>query len=99
LRPTGVDDLGPPALRHTFAQLAAGFGVGLATAHRYVTEAVDVLAVLASPASRPWRLPRTRRTGHGHPQVLVPAAEVPPQHHRLTDLVKAVLTLELIAST
>ncbi|MER5501987.1 transposase family protein [Streptomyces sp. NPDC002561] len=32
---------------HTFAQLAAGFGVGLATAHRYVTEAVDVLAVLA----------------------------------------------------
>ena len=32
---------------HTFAQLAAGFGVGLATAHRYVSEAVDVLAVLA----------------------------------------------------
>ncbi len=32
---------------HTFAQLAAGFGVGVATAHRYVTEAVDVLAVLA----------------------------------------------------
>ncbi|MFJ2136903.1 transposase family protein [Streptomyces sp. NPDC088846] len=32
---------------HTFAELAAGFGVGLATAHRYVTEAVDVLAVLA----------------------------------------------------
>jgi hypothetical protein len=32
---------------HTFTQLAAGFGVGLATAHRYVTEAVDVLAVLA----------------------------------------------------
>lgn len=32
---------------HTFAQLAAGFGVGLAAAHRYVTEAVDVLAVLA----------------------------------------------------
>lgn len=32
---------------HTFAQLAAGFGVGLATAHRYVTEAVDVLSALA----------------------------------------------------
>ncbi|MGA5898124.1 transposase family protein [Streptomyces venetus] len=32
---------------HTFAQLAAGFEVGLATAHRYVTEAVDVLAALA----------------------------------------------------
>lgn len=32
---------------HTFAQLAAGFGVGLATAHRYVSEVVEVLAVLA----------------------------------------------------
>ncbi|MGW9031224.1 transposase family protein [Streptomyces sp. NPDC055722] len=32
---------------HTFAQLAAGFGVGLATAHRYVTEAVGVLVSLA----------------------------------------------------
>ncbi|MFG2794821.1 transposase family protein [Streptomyces sp. NPDC048419] len=32
---------------HTFTQLAAGFGVGLATAHRYVSEVVEVLAVLA----------------------------------------------------
>ncbi|MGA5703104.1 transposase family protein [Peterkaempfera bronchialis] len=32
---------------HTFTQLAAGFGVGLATAHHYVTEAVEVLAELA----------------------------------------------------
>lgn len=32
---------------HTFAQLAAGFGIGLATAHRYVTEAIEVLAALA----------------------------------------------------
>lgn len=32
---------------HTFARRAAGFGVGLATAYRYVTEAVDVLAVHA----------------------------------------------------
>jgi hypothetical protein len=47
---------------HTFTQLAAGFGVGLATAHRYVTEAVDVLAVLAPPSSRPWRLPHARRS-------------------------------------
>ncbi|MBB0232320.1 transposase family protein [Streptomyces calidiresistens] len=29
---------------HTYAQLAAGFGVGVATAHRYVTEAVALLA-------------------------------------------------------
>jgi hypothetical protein len=32
---------------HTYAQLAAGFGVGIATVHRYVAEAVEVLAVLA----------------------------------------------------
>ncbi len=39
--------LAHPRCGHTFAPLTAGFGVGLATAHRYVTEAVDVLAVLA----------------------------------------------------
>ncbi|WP_189501342.1 IS5 family transposase, partial [Streptomyces diastaticus] len=32
---------------HTYAQLAAGFGVGTTTAYRYVTEAVDLLADLA----------------------------------------------------
>ncbi|MEV6123612.1 IS5 family transposase [Streptomyces sp. NPDC052077] len=32
---------------HTYAQLAAGFGVGTTTAYRYVTEAVDILADLA----------------------------------------------------
>ncbi|MFH9735377.1 transposase family protein [Streptomyces sp. NPDC017260] len=32
---------------HPYAQLAAGFGVGTATAYRYVTEAVDRLAALA----------------------------------------------------
>ena len=32
---------------HTYAQLAAGFGVGITTAYRYVTEAVDLLAALA----------------------------------------------------
>src|SRR5512135_12925 len=30
-----------------FAQLVAGFGIGLATAHRYLTEAFEVLAALA----------------------------------------------------
>jgi DDE superfamily endonuclease/Helix-turn-helix of DDE superfamily endonuclease len=29
---------------HTYAQLAAGFGVGTTTVHRYVAEAVDLLA-------------------------------------------------------
>ncbi|MBL1086577.1 transposase [Streptomyces actinomycinicus] len=32
---------------HTYAQLAAGFGVGATTAYRYITEAVDLLAGLA----------------------------------------------------
>ncbi|MER6290936.1 transposase family protein, partial [Streptomyces sviceus] len=32
---------------HTYAQLAAGFGVGTSTVHRYVAEAVEVLAALA----------------------------------------------------
>ncbi|MFD7922142.1 transposase family protein [Streptomyces sp. NPDC059740] len=32
---------------HTYAQLAAGFGVGTTAAYRYVAEAIDVLAALA----------------------------------------------------
>ncbi|MFI8352196.1 IS5 family transposase [Streptomyces cyaneofuscatus] len=32
---------------HTYAQLAAGFGIGTTTAYRYVTEAVDLLAAHA----------------------------------------------------
>ncbi|MCP3769278.1 MULTISPECIES: IS5/IS1182 family transposase [unclassified Streptomyces] len=32
---------------HTSPQLAAGFGVGVATVYRYVTEAVEILAALA----------------------------------------------------
>ncbi|WP_210593987.1 transposase family protein [Streptomyces sp. GESEQ-35] len=32
---------------HTYAQLAAGFGVGTTTAYRYVAEAIEVLASLA----------------------------------------------------
>ncbi|GGN32139.1 IS5 family transposase [Streptomyces fuscichromogenes] len=32
---------------HTYAQLAAGFGVGTSTVHRYVAEAVEILAALA----------------------------------------------------
>lgn len=32
---------------HTYAQLAAGFGVGITTAYRYVAEAVELLAALA----------------------------------------------------
>ncbi len=32
---------------HPYAQLAAGFGIGTATAYRYIAEAVDLLAALA----------------------------------------------------
>jgi hypothetical protein len=32
---------------HTYAQLAAGFGIGTTTVHRYVAEAVEVLAAQA----------------------------------------------------
>jgi hypothetical protein len=32
---------------HTYTQLAAGFGIGLATVYRYIAEAVEVLAALA----------------------------------------------------
>lgn len=39
---------------HTYAQLAAGFGVGTSTVYRYVVEAVDLLATRAPrPAHRP----------------------------------------------
>ncbi|MCZ4117927.1 IS5 family transposase [Streptomyces sp. H39-S7] len=41
--------LAPAHLRvgHTYAQLAAGFGVGVTTAYRYVAEVIDLLADLA----------------------------------------------------
>ena len=48
----------------TFAELAAGFGVGTATAWRYVTETVALLAArspkLRRRAARPRRTPGTR---------------------------------------
>ncbi|MEU5098498.1 transposase family protein [Streptomyces sp. NPDC020996] len=39
--------LAHPRVGHTYAQSAAGFGVGTTTAYRYVTEAVELLASLA----------------------------------------------------
>lgn len=39
----------------TFAELAAAFGIGAATAHRYVTEVVDLLAELAPDLRRALR--------------------------------------------
>ena len=46
----------------TYARLAAGFGVGLATVYRYVREATDLLAVRApSLTAALWR-----PAGNGH---------------------------------
>jgi hypothetical protein len=46
----------------TYAQLAAGFGIGVATVYRYIREAVDVLAALAPPWPRRWTSPGPRRS-------------------------------------
>ncbi|MEU8034896.1 transposase family protein, partial [Streptomyces sp. NPDC049099] len=45
---------------HTYAQLAAGFGVGTTTVYRYVTEAVELLAVLAPTLAEAIKAPSTK---------------------------------------
>ncbi|MEL5957312.1 transposase family protein [Streptomyces sp. CLV115] len=45
---------------HTYAQLAAGFAVGTTTAHRYVAEAVDLLADLAPTLAEAARTASTK---------------------------------------
>ncbi len=44
----------------TYAQLAAGFGIGIATGYRYIREAVDVLAVLAPTLAEAMRVARAK---------------------------------------
>ncbi|MEV7844563.1 transposase family protein [Streptomyces cyaneofuscatus] len=44
----------------TYAQLAAGFGIGIATAFRYIREAVDILAALAPSLAEAMRTIRTK---------------------------------------
>lgn len=44
----------------TCAQLAAGFVIGIATACRYIREAIDVLAALAPTLAEAMRVSRTR---------------------------------------
>ncbi|TDD92943.1 transposase family protein [Actinomadura darangshiensis] len=44
----------------TFARLAAEFGVGVATAHRYVTEVIDLLAELAPDLRQALRIARRK---------------------------------------
>ncbi|MFF5284505.1 transposase family protein [Streptomyces sp. NPDC013171] len=44
----------------TYAQLAAGFRIGVATAYRYIREAVDVLAALAPTLAEAMKTVRTK---------------------------------------
>ncbi|MFB4420836.1 transposase family protein [Streptomyces sp. QL37] len=44
----------------TYAQLAAGFRIGIATVYRYIREAVDILAVLAPSLTEAMRSARTK---------------------------------------
>jgi hypothetical protein len=44
----------------TYAQLAAGFGIGIATVYRYVSEGVDVLAALAPTLDEAMMTARTK---------------------------------------
>jgi hypothetical protein len=44
----------------TYAQLAAGFGIGIATAYRYITEALGLLADLAPTLAEAVRMASTK---------------------------------------
>ncbi|MFF4249515.1 transposase family protein [Streptomyces sp. NPDC001822] len=44
----------------TYAQLAAGFGIGIATVYRYIREAIEVLAALAPTLTEAMKTIRTK---------------------------------------
>ncbi|MFI2312605.1 transposase [Streptomyces sp. CB00072] len=44
----------------TYAQLAAGFGIGMATVYRYIREAIEVLAALAPALAEAMETARTK---------------------------------------
>ena len=48
----------------TFAELAAGFGIGTATAWRYVSETVALLAARSPKLNRAWR--GAKKAGHAY---------------------------------
>ncbi|MGY4386715.1 hypothetical protein ACVWXB_000014 [Streptomyces sp. TE12347] len=46
----------------TYAQFAAGFGIGIATVYRYIREAIEVLCVLAPSLDEVMETARTKRS-------------------------------------
>ncbi len=50
---------------HTYAQLAAGYSVGIATVYRYIGEAGEVLAALAPDLTTAIRTAARKRFGEG----------------------------------
>lgn len=44
----------------TYAQLAAGFGIGIATVYRYIREAIEILAALAPTLTEAMKTIRTK---------------------------------------
>jgi hypothetical protein len=88
--PAGSAGAGYLRKGETFAELAAGFGVGIATAWRYVTETIALLAA-QSPTLRT-ALAKASHDGHAYVVIdgtLVPIDRVaadqpfyPGKHHR-----------------
>lgn len=113
--PAGRQALPAPAhlrLGHPYAQLAAGFEMGVSTVYsRYITEAVglpaapapDLATAITNASAKAFvtldgtLLPR--RAGHGDPEDLAPAAELRCSAIRITSLVQAVLTRGSSATT
>ena len=62
--PAGPAGAGLPAQGETFAELAAGFGAGTATAWRYVTETVALLAARSPKLRR--ALAGAKDAGHAY---------------------------------
>jgi hypothetical protein len=72
-RAAGAAVLAHPRKGETFAELAAGFGVGTATAWRYVRKAVAVLAARA--LKLPVALAAAKKAGH--PFVVIDGTLIP----------------------
>lgn len=59
-RTSGTARPGPSRCGDTYAQLAAGFDIGIATVYRYIREAVEALAALAPSLAEAMKTIRTK---------------------------------------